>query len=63
VPKGRKHGAIVGVAEQGNPAVLITLGPGGEFLDRRRIDLTHDLPTHPYHHEGSWAISRYANSA
>ena len=58
-----KHGAIVGVAEHGNSAVLITLGPSGEFLDRRRIDLTHDLPTHPYHHEGSWAIGRYANSA
>jgi len=57
-----KHGAIVGVAEHGNSAVLITLGPSGEFLDRRRIDLTHDLPTHPYHHEGSWAIGRYANS-
>ena len=57
-----KHGAIVGVAEHGNSAVLITLGPSGELLDRRRIDLTRDLPTHPYHHEGSWAIGRYANS-
>lgn len=58
-----KHGAVVGVAEHGNSAVLITLGPSGEFLDRRRIDLTQNLPTHPYHHEGSWAIGRYANSA
>lgn len=53
----------VGVAEHGNSAVLITLGPKGELLDRRRIDLTRGLPTHPYHHEGSWAIGRYANSA
>ena len=57
-----QHGAIVGVAEHGNSAVLITLGPDGELLDRRRIDLTTGLPTHPYHHEGSWAIGRYANS-
>jgi hypothetical protein len=58
-----QHGAIVGVAEHGNSAVLITLGPDGELLDRRRIDLTTGLPTHPYHHEGSWAIGRYADSA
>jgi hypothetical protein len=56
------HAATVGVAEHGNSAVLITLAAGGEFLDRRRIDLTHGLPTHPYHHEGSWAVGRYANS-
>src|SRR5262247_4006440 len=54
--------ATVGVAEHGNSAVLITLAPGGELLDRRRVDLTRGLPTHPYHHEGSWAIGRYANS-
>ena len=58
-----KDGAVVGAAEHGNSAVLITLGRSGEFLDRRRIDLTQNLPTHPYHHEGSWAIGRYANSA
>ncbi|MGH2892880.1 MAG: hypothetical protein ACRDPM_06375, partial [Solirubrobacteraceae bacterium] len=56
------HTATVGVAEHGNSAVLITLAPGGEFLDRRLIDLTRGLPTHPYHHEGSWAIGRYTNS-
>ncbi|HXR92711.1 MAG TPA: hypothetical protein VN750_20790 [Steroidobacteraceae bacterium] len=55
-------GAVVGVAEHGNSAVLITLTPDGELLDRRRIDLTTGLPTHPYHHEGSWAIGRYLNS-
>lgn len=49
--------------EHGNSAVLITLAPGGELLDRRRIDLTRGLPTHPYHHEGSWAVGRYANSS
>lgn len=54
--------ATIGVAEHGNSAVLITLARGGEFLDRRRIDLTRGLPTHPYHHEGSWAIGRFANS-
>lgn len=54
--------AAVGVAEHGNSAVLITLAGDGKLLDRRRIDLTQGLPTHPYHHEGSWAVGRYANS-
>jgi len=55
--------ATVGVAENGNSAELVTLGPDGALLDRRRVDLTHGLPTHPYHHEGSWAVGRYLNSA
>lgn len=54
--------ATIGVAEHGNSAVLVTIAPDGELLDRRSIDLTKDLPTHPYHHEGSWAIGRYLNS-
>ena len=54
--------ATVGVAENGNSAVLVTIAPGGAILDRRRIDLTQGLPTHPYHHEGSWAVGRYLNS-
>jgi hypothetical protein len=54
--------AAVGVAEHGNSAVLVTVASGGELLDRRRIDLTHGLPTHPYHHEGAWAVGRYLNS-
>ena len=57
-----QHEAVVGVAEHGNSAVLVTIAPGGEFLDRRRIDLTRALPTHPYHHEGSWAVGRYLDS-
>jgi hypothetical protein len=61
--KRTRPGAIVGVAEHGNSAELVTIAPGGELLDRRRIDLTHGLPTHPYHHEGSWAVGRYANSS
>ena len=56
------RGACVGVAEHGNSAVLVTLGPSRELLDRRRVDLTTGLPTHPYHHEGSWAVGRYLNS-
>jgi hypothetical protein len=59
---GKAQGAVVGVAEHGNSAELVTVGPDGELLDRRRIDLTHGLPTHPYHHEGSWAVGRYVNS-
>jgi hypothetical protein len=42
--------------------VLVTVAPGGELLDRRRIDLTRGLPTHPYHHEGSWAVGRYLST-
>ena len=61
--KARMDYATVGVAEHGNSAVLVTIGPGDELLDRRRVDLTHGLPTHPYHHEGSWAVGRYVNSA
>ena len=57
-----QRAAAVGVAEHGNSAVLVTVAPGGELLDRRRIDLTRGLPTHPYHHEGSWAVGRYLNS-
>jgi hypothetical protein len=54
--------AVVGVAEHGNSAVLVTVAAGGRLCDRRRVDLTHGLPTHPYHHEGSWAVGRYRNS-
>jgi hypothetical protein len=55
--------ASVGVAEHGNSAVLVTVGPEGKLLDRRRIDLTdRGLPTHPHHHEGSWAVGRYLNT-
>jgi hypothetical protein len=57
-----QRSAIVGVAEHGNSAVLVTIARNGELLDRRRIDLTRGLPTHPYHHEGSWAVGRYVDS-
>jgi hypothetical protein len=52
--------ATVGVAEHGNSAVLVTVAPDGGLLDRRCILLTDPgLPTHPHHHEGSWAVGRY----
>lgn len=55
--------ATVGVAEHANSAVLVTIASGGSLVDRRRIDLTaRDLPTHPHHHEGSWAVGRYLNT-
>jgi len=57
-----QRAATVGVAEDGNSAVLVTVAAGAELLDRRRIDLTdRGLPTHPHHHEGSWAVGRYLN--
>ena len=60
---GTRQAAAVGVAEHGNSAVLVTVAPGGELLDRRSIDLTENgLPTHPHHHEGSWAMGRYLDS-
>lgn len=55
------HAAVVGAAEHGNSAELVTVS-GGRLLDRRRVDLTRGLPTHPYHHEGSWAVGRYKDS-
>ena len=61
--KQSQRTATVGVTEHGNSAVLVTVASDGELLDRRRIDLTDsDLPTHPHHHEGSWAVGRYKNS-
>jgi hypothetical protein len=60
---GRSRSAIVGVAEHGNSAVLVTVAPGCRLLDRRRIELTDPgLPTHPHHHQGSWAMGRYLNT-
>jgi hypothetical protein len=61
VPRARtRRAAIVGVAEHANSAVLVTLTPGGALLDRRHVVLTdRGLPTHPHHHEGSWAVGRY----
>lgn len=33
------------------------------MLDRRHIELTpQGTPTHPHHHEGSWAMGRYLDS-
>lgn len=55
--------ATVGVTEHGSSAVLVTVAPGGDLLDRRRVELIdRGLPTHPHHHEGSWAVGRYLNT-
>ncbi len=55
--------ATVGVVEQANAAVLVTLAADGQLLDRRRVELTGaGLSTHPHHHEGSWAVGRYLDS-
>jgi hypothetical protein len=55
--------AAVGVAENANSAVLVTVALGGEVLDRRSAMLTdRELPTHPHHHEGSWAVGRYLST-
>lgn len=56
--------ATVGVTEHGNSAVLVAVASDGELLERRRVDLTDsELPTHPHHHEGSWAVGRYKNTS
>jgi hypothetical protein len=58
-----QRAATVGVAEHGSSAVLVTVAPGGELLDRRRIDLIdRELPAYPHHPEGSWAVGRYLNT-
>jgi hypothetical protein len=58
--RGSGRAATVGVAEHANTAVLVTIAADGTLLDRRRIELTdRGLPTHPHHHEGSWAVGRY----
>jgi len=61
--RGRtQRAATVGVAEHGNSAVLVTVAADDKLLDRRCINLTdRGLPTHPHHHEGSWAVGRYLN--
>jgi hypothetical protein len=59
----RKRVATVGVVENSNSAVLVTVASSGELLDRRQVFLTEkNLPTHPHHHEGSWAVGRYRNT-
>lgn len=56
--------AAVGVAESGSTAVLVTVTSNGKLLDRRSIDLIErGLPSHPHHHEGSWAVGRYMHLA
>lgn len=52
----------IGVAENANTAVLVTIAAEGTLLDRRSVTLTEGLPTHPHHHEGSWAVGRYVDS-
>jgi len=55
--------ATVGVVQHANSVSLVTVAPGGACLDRRHLALTdRGLPTHPHHHEGSWAVGRYLNS-
>jgi hypothetical protein len=61
VLRGIERAATVGVVEHGNSAVLVTMA-SHEIVDRRTVDLTHGLPTHPHHHEGSWAVGRYRDS-
>jgi hypothetical protein len=63
-PRRRTQGAaVIGVAEHGSSVVAVTVSPGGEILDRRRIELVDPgLPPHPHHHEGSWAVGRYLNT-
>ena len=54
--------ATIGVAENGNSAELVTIADR-DVLDRRRVDLTPPgTPTHPYHHEGAWAVGRYLDT-
>lgn len=59
----RKRTACVGVTENANSVVLVTIADDGTPLDRRQVALTDQtLPTHPHHHEGSWAMGRYLST-
>jgi hypothetical protein len=60
--RARANAVTVGVAEHGNSAELVAIAADGALVASRRIDLTRGLPTHPYHHEGSWAVGRYVDS-
>lgn len=62
VSNSRSPVATAGVVENGNSALLVTVSSEGTLLDRRSVELTEALPTHPHHHEGSWALGRYANT-
>ncbi len=45
--------AIVGAVDHGSWMILVTVSRGGNFLDRRRVELLDaDLPSYPHHHEG-----------
>jgi hypothetical protein len=59
---GPARWAVIGAAEHANTVTLVTLSNDGALQDRRTLELTHGLPTHPYHHEGSWAVGRYTES-
>jgi hypothetical protein len=47
-----RSGAVVGVADHCGWAVLVTVGPKGAFIDRRRVELVDEsLPKLPHHHD------------
>lgn len=51
--KGSPRRGVVGVADHGGWAVLVTVAADGTFLDRRRVELVAaDLPKIPHHSEG-----------
>lgn len=57
------HGvAAVGAVEHASSVILVTINDE-TVLDRRDLLLTEPgMPTHPHHHEGSWAVGRYLNT-
>lgn len=52
----------LGAVVTGNRALIVTARSIQEAVHVDHFDLTHGLPTHPYHHEGAWALGRYLNS-
>ncbi len=50
---GPRDDGIIGVADHGGWAVLVTVACDGTLLDRRRVELVdEDLPKIPHHSEG-----------
>jgi|GEM_PF-3392021 len=52
----------VGAIQHGNQITLILARSHREVVGVEQFALTEGLPTHPYHHEGAWALGRYVNS-
>ena len=54
--------AVAGAVIESNRVTMVTIASLDHILDIHRFSLTQQLSTHPYHHEGAWAMGRYLDS-